>query len=156
MLFEEQGFSPGEIAAKLHILKRRVFQSIYLYRKMPKEYSNVIGYQTTGQKKEGKIPVNVAISILQLRLSKQQMAKMLEYAKVHELTAKQVNLIEKLSRTGLSYETIMKNLHLYCIKHVVIAMNRKEAEKICKDKSITDYIKDVIRGNESPNKNLLI
>jgi len=149
-------FSPSEIAAKLHISNKQVSVAMSIYKRLPKEYRDVIGFVPRGKAGKGKIPAAVAVAILKLALTPANTKKFLDFAKIHELTTREVHLIEKLSRIGLSLEEILENLDDYAIKNVVIAINIAEWKKLNYDGPFGNYTKEIVRGNEPPNKKLLI
>jgi len=155
-LFTKKGFTRSEIATKLHIVEARVKTTMYMYDRLPEEYRDLIGFIPRGQHNKGKIPMHVATVIIKLRLSKPQMKKLLEYAKVHEMTTNQVFLIEKLMRTGLSFEKVIANIDRYAIKNIYLSVIKKEVERLNLATDFTEYIKEIIRGDKPPNKNLLI
>ena len=156
-MFIDNKFSLGEVAAKLHIAGDRVKTSLLLWKKLPKEYQDCIGYIPRGVANKGKIPAHVAMGIVRMKLSAQLTRDLLEYAKSNEMTIGQIYLIEKLARTGIPIKTVLKNLELYAIKNMNIPVNRRELEKLNLDKiGFVEYIKNIVRGDEPPNKNLLI
>ncbi len=155
-IFMERGFSPSEIAAKLHLSNTRIRTVLQLYRKCPKEYRDLIGFIPRGEPNKGKIPANVAIAILALRINTAQMREILEYAKVHEMTTGEVFLIEKVMRTNVSFGKALKNIGKYAVKNINIAIVKKEWEKVDTKDSFTKYIHGIIRGDEDPNKDLLV
>jgi len=155
-LFLERGFSPSEIAAKLHIPQQRVNHCSYLYRKLPEEYRDLVGYIPRGEKNKGKIPVNVAMAVMQLHLNKQQVKELLDLAKTHELSTRDIYLIDKLTRTGLSFKEVLKNLDKYVVKNINLSINKAAWKKLDYPGGFVNYIAEIIKGNEPPNKDLLI
>ena len=156
-IFSEQGFSPSEISAKLHIPTTRVKMVTGLYRKLPSDYRDIIGFVQTGAKKKGKVSPAVAVAILSLNLTEKNTGELLEYARINELSTRDIHLIDKLAVSGMSYKSIIENLDRYCVRGVQLPLKIKELKKIEVDHgSLAQYVRDIITGVKPPNKDLLL
>lgn len=155
-LFTERGFSNGEIAAKLHIPVPRVETTKYLYKKLPKEYKDAIGFVPRGIRNTGKISSNTAMAILHLNIGKEEIEQLLKYAKVHELKSRDIYMIEKLSRGGLTIKEVLATLGQYAVKNINLPVDKNIWEKIKYSGSFTNYVRDVFGGKEPINKDLFV
>lgn len=154
-LFIDKGFSLGEVAAKLHFNLSRIESAHKIYRNVPEKYKHLIGYIDKGSPdNEGKIPADVVSKILSFRMAKEKMKEILDVALTQKITSRQVYLIEKLLRAGFSVKDAFKMLDNVSVKHIWIAVDNREVEKI--DRPLIEYIRDIISGDEKPNKKLLI
>lgn len=128
-MLRKEGLSNGEIASTLSLSKGKVKMFVELYRKIPKGFEDIIGFQE-GKNRKGKIPPNVACRILMMRTTNANILKVLKIARLNELSTLQVGLIEKFILSGSTVENAMRLLDDYQIKHLHLVVNKTEAKKI--------------------------
>jgi ParB family chromosome partitioning protein len=154
---KERGLSEEEIAARVSISVDRVKLALDVFNHIPKEYQKMITNRvqgTSGKKKAGQISATTAKSILGIRrkynLSKDQTAKLLDFAKESGVSASQIDHVAPvLKRGGSLKEAISKaaglmrlNLYVY-----IDAKNVKKLENKYK-KTISNIVWDHLEANK--------
>ncbi len=155
LFIDNHGYTESEVAAKLNFSPLKIKTAYKLYRLIPKKYRSIIGYIPRGESNKGKIPAHVAQAVVQLHRSQEDMSKLLELAKTHELTTQQIFMIEKLSRTGFSIKDAFEHMNTCAVKNINIIVDKKEVEKLGYGK-FSEYVNAVLTGEEKPNKKLII
>jgi len=156
-MLTDKGYSFSEIAAKFSIPTTRVRDVWEVYKKVPRRYRELIGFVGRGESNKGKIPLNVALTILKSRIPSAQKEELFKYAKQKEFSTRHIHALVKMIRGGVSVQDAVKNLDKYAVKNIFLTVDIERLAEIEEQKiTLTDYVKDIIRGNKPADSKLLV
>jgi len=130
----EDGLSYGEISARLGIPKMRVESCTKLYTNVPKKFRKDIEFipPEKVKLKGGRLSASLSDSIVRLRLTKDKIYKLFEYAKKHELTKYDVGLLARMIDRGATFRNAMKELKHYRVFVLHLVLNKHEEDRLKK------------------------
>ncbi len=145
-MLKDEGLSNAEIMAKLSITKSRVEGALKIYRDLPKEYEDLVGFATSNMDKR-KVPFNVVNTIFGLRIKKSQKIELLMAARKQELSVMKVMLVGRFIVQGSSVKKALEVLDDYTIKNIKCIVSKDELAKM--KLPFARYAMDTIRKRNS-------
>jgi ParB/RepB/Spo0J family partition protein len=139
--------SNGEIAVRLSMPKGTVEKFLRIYRELPESVHKDIGTRGRGQRTVvGKSSATLANRIAQMRMSRPDKAKFIEFARSEELSVNELHIIETLVRGGMTIEQAVKERENWIPKTAHIAVKKKRWEKLSQEMNWEEFVCKAIKA----------
>jgi len=151
ILKKDYKMTDSELASRFSIPLEKIKTALTIYLSAPEEYKEKIKYIGKGRRKKGNIPTTTANKILQMRkfIGKDNVGKLLEYAKQDNITAKHVNFISYLLKLNYSLSEAIDFMEDYTLFYLRIPIKTEYLNNLVKryKRNKQDLFLDIISGD---------
>lgn len=148
---KELGLTIGEIAVRLSAPKNKIVIALALVATVPEEQKKNISYLKGGEEKKGRLSATIANKIASTRrwvtMSKEDVNTLFEEARKRELTTRDITIVSKLMKEGMSLKQAIKEKDLWVNKQVDFILKKEILEKMKKPFSV--YAGEILKGENN-------
>lgn len=158
LILKKQGLNNQEIGTRLGLSRTKIEDCLKIIQLVPEKFFSSIENISNRRNTEGKLGTNVVSAILNLRTSKANTLKCLEYAKSNVISKADISKLGEMLSQGRTYESAMQNLKNLRSFSFAIGFKKKEVEQFLKREklTLTRYVMEVLRGQRKPNTSVLM
>jgi len=157
-LKEQHNMSTSEIAARLNLNQNKIDIAINIWRKLPKEFHEDIGYVEVRTDKKGILTPTIVSSILGLKLSAEETKRLLHFVRKENLAIRHLRLFRNLKSQGYTLTECFKEYKTFLNMSFDMAFNREVFFEMMKENNLKTrghLVSGILKGDIRPRSGLI-